>query len=300
MSSVSGMRQGKSDRVVGVVSTVLIIALSLVFLYPVVYIVSLSFSDSQFVDRRMVWLLPMGFNVNAYRLAFRHEYLLGSYWNSVVYSVLGTVYSLALTIFGAYALSHKRLRGRGVITMIIFITMLFSGGLIPTFLLVRDLGMLNSLWAMILPCAVSQWSLIVMRTAFQQNPESIEESARIDGASHFQVMLRIVVPMSTPVIATMGLLYFVGKWNDYFQAMVYLSTRTMFPLQLIARELLVVFGDNAFKRAMGNVAEASRLSYSPVTFRSAIIVLTLAPLMAIYPFLQRYFVKGMTVGAVKG
>jgi len=300
MSRRSRLLTGKSDKIMDITCAALIVLASAAFLYPVVYIVSLSFSGNYFVERRQIWLYPMGLNLNAYRLAFKHEFLLRSYWNSVVYSVTGTAYSLLLTLLGAYALSFKNLRGRGLFTMLIFVTMLFSGGLIPTYLLVKDLKMLNTIWAMIIPCAVSQWNLIVMRTIFQQNPESLVESAKIDGANHLHILFRIVAPISTPVIATMGLLYLVGKWNDYFTALVYLNSKEKLPLQLVARELLVTLSDQTLNRATNQNAEAMRLSYSPLSFRAAIIVLTVAPLMVIYPFLQRYFVKGIAIGAVKG
>ena len=300
MSRRSRLLTGKSDKIMDITCAALIVLASAAFLYPVVYIVSLSFSGNYFVERRQIWLYPMGLNLNAYRLAFKHEFLLRSYWNSVVYSVTGTAYSLLLTLLGAYALSFKNLRGRGLFTMLIFVTMLFSGGLIPTYLLVKDLNMLNKIWAMIIPCAVSQWNLIVMRTIFQQNPESLVESAKIDGANHLHILFRIVAPISTPVIATMGLLYLVGKWNDYFTALVYLNSKDKLPLQLVARELLVTLSDQTLNRATNQNAEAMRLSYSPLSFRAAIIVLTVAPLMVIYPFLQRYFVKGIAIGAVKG
>jgi len=300
MSHLSGMRLGVSDRVVDTVAIILILAASVIFLYPVVYIVSMSFSGNQYVEARQIWLYPRGINLNSYRMAFRHDFMMGSYWNSIVYATLGTLYSLILTIFGAYALAHKNLRGRGIFTMIIFITMLFGGGLIPTYLLIRDLNMLNTIWAMIIPAAISQWNLIVMRTIFMQTPESLGESARMDGANHFQVLFLIIIPISTPVIATMALLYFVGKWNDFFTALIYLNSKPKFPLQLIARELLVTFSDQTFNRETNQNAEAMRLTFTPMSFRAAIIVLTVAPLILIYPFIQRYFVKGLTVGAIKG
>ena len=295
------IRRMRGDNVTHTVCLILLSLCTLVFIYPVIYIISVSFSSADAVQKREIWLLPVRFSLSAYRLCFEHDYLFGSFGNAFLYSISGTVYSMLLTVFGAYALAHKQLRGRGIFTMLIFFTMLFSGGLIPTYLLVKDLKMVNTFWAMVIPCAVSQWNLIVMRTVFQENPESLEESAKIDGASHLTILFRIIIPISKPVIATIALLYFVGKWNDYFTALVYLNEKEKFPLQLIARELLVSFSDRLLNRNASAAADPNAaLSYTPESFRAAVIVICVAPMMAIYPFLQRYFVKGIIVGAVKG
>jgi len=292
-------KMAKDDLLLQIFAYMLLIAMIIVFLFPIINVISLSFSGRQYVERRDVLLWPLGFNLDSYRMIFEHQYVIGSFFNSVIYTFVGTLYSLTLTVFGAYALAHKRLRFRSLITLLIAFTMLFSGGLIPTFLLVRDLGFLDKMWALIIPLAISPWNLIVMRTVFQQNPDSLEESAKIDGAGYFRILFRIIIPISLPVIATIGLFYTVDKWNDFFNALVYLSTKSKFPLQLIAREILVTFSDQSLNRIV-NAADADRMNFTPMTFRAALIVISITPLMLVYPFLQKYFVKGVMIGAIKG
>ena len=292
-------KMAKDDLVLELFAYSLLTLMTVVFLFPIINVVSLSFSGRLYVERREVLLWPLGFNLDSYKMIFEHQYIVGSFFNSVKYTLIGTIYSLTLTIFGAYALSHKRLRGRNLITFFIAFTMLFSGGLIPTFLLVRDLDMLDTMWALIIPLAISPWNLIVMRTVFQQNPDSLEESAKIDGAGYFLILFRIIIPISLPVIATIGLFYTVDKWNDFFNSLVYLSTKSKFPLQLIAREILVTFSDQSLNRIV-NAADVERMNFTPMTFRAALIVISITPLMLVYPFLQKYFVKGVMIGAIKG
>lgn len=232
------------------------------------------------------------------RRCIEHEYLLSSYANAVFYTVFGTIYSMILTILGAFVLSRRRLIGRDTFMFLIWVTMVFSGGLIPTYLQVRNLGMINSRLAMIIPCAVSQYNLIVMRTSMLTIPESLEESAKIDGASDLRVLWNIVLPVSVSVLATVGLFYAVGQWNSYFTAMIYLSDKTKFPLQLILRELLVTMTDTTTDRGMMSADAINR--FTPLGFKGAVIVVSLLPMMVLYPFIQRYFVKGVMIGAIKG
>ena len=255
--------KSKDDLIIDSISLILVVFATVAFLYPVIYIISLSLSSAETVEARKIWLYPMGLNINAYKLIFHHKYLIRSFGNSVIYAIAGTIYSLILTIFGAYSLSHKELRGRNFFMMMIFFTMLFSGGLIPTYLLVQDLGMIDTIWAMIIPVAISPWNLIVMRTMFQQNPVSLEESAKIEGANHLQILFRIIVPISMPVVATIALFYFVGKWNDYFNGLIYLTTKNKFPLQLIARELLVTMSDQTLNQ---ETLFNPEMTYAPQTF----------------------------------
>lgn len=288
------------DLFVDIMAYTLILFFTIIFIYPVIYTVALSFSSPEYVNRGEVWLIPRGINFRSYKLILEHEYIMGSFLNSVIYTSLGTLYSMILTIFGAYALAHERLRGRNFFSLLIAFTMLFSGGMIPTYLLVKDLKMLDTIWALIIPLAVSPYNMIVMRTVFQQNPSSLEESAKIDGAGYFLILFKIIIPISKPVIATIALFYAVGKWNDFFTPLIYLNTKTKFPLQLIARELLVTFSDQSLNRAVNAADQADRYNFSPMTFRAAVIFVCIFPLLVIYPFVQKYFVKGIMIGAVKG
>ena len=270
---------------------------SAIFLYPVLYALANSFSGQDAVLRQRVWLWPVDVNVNSYKRVFEHEYVLSSYGNTILYTVLGTAYSLVLTVLGAYPLSRRYLPFRDFFMLAIAFTMLFSGGLIPTFLVVRDLGLINTIWAMVFPCAVTPFNLILLRTSMQEIPEAIEESAKIDGANDWIILLRIILPMSMAAVMTVFLLYFVGKWNSWFNALIYLNDRAMYPLQMILRDILVSNDDKTLNQQM--LREAKN-SVSSLGFKCAIMVIAMAPLLVVYPFIQRYFVKGVMVGAVKG
>ena len=230
-------------------------------------------------------------------MVFEHKYVLSSYGNTILYTVLGTTYSVLLTILGAYPLSRSYLPFRDFFMLIIAFTMLFGGGLIPTFLVVRDLKLVNTLWALVLPCAVTPFNLILLRTNMQEIPDAIEESAKIDGANDWIILVRIILPMCMAAVMTVFLLYFVGKWNDWFSALIYLNDREKYPLQLILRDILASNDDKTFNQQM--LREAKN-SVSSLGFKCAIMVIAMAPLLVVYPFIQRYFVKGIMVGAVKG
>jgi putative aldouronate transport system permease protein len=286
------------DLAFDVVIYVVLTLVAIVCLYPVVYVISVSLSSVKAVETHSVWLWPVGLSFNSYELLYLHPSLGRCYLNTVVYTALGTTYSLTLTIFGGFALSRRRLIGRNLFMFLIAFTMLFSGGLIPTFLVVRDLGMYNSWLALIIPCAVSPWYLIIMRTSMQEIPPSLEESATIDGANDIAVLFRIVMPMSIPVVSTIGLFYAVGKWNDYFNALIYLSKTELYPVQLIIRNLLITLTDNLVNTKVNQGSQVS--SFTPQAFKSAVVVVTMLPIMMVYPFIQKYFVKGVMVGAIKG
>lgn len=267
-------------------------------LYPIIYVFSNSISSGEAVLKKEVWLYPIGFNLASYKQILQHQYIPTSYMNSIIYTSIGTAYSLVLTILGAYPLSRKNLPGKNAIMLFIAFTMLFGGGLIPTYLVVKDLDMINKIWAMFIPCAISQYNLIIMRTNFQQIPDSLEESAKIDGANDFTILLKIILPMSIPVLCTIGLFYGIAKWNDFFTAMIYLNEKKRYPLQLIMRELLITMSDTTMnQQAVGQ--EAMR-NLTPLGFKSAAIIASMVPLMIVYPLLQRFFVKGVMIGAIKG
>ena len=287
------------DRFLDMVVYALLFLVVVISLYPVIYVFSNSISSPDSVLRKEVWLLPIGFSMSSYELAFEHKYIMPSYLNTVIYTVCGTLYSMVLTILGGYALSRKRLIGRDFFMLFIGFTMLFGGGLIPTYLLVKQLGMINTIWAMIIPCAISPFNLILIRTSMQQIPDSLEESARIDGANDWVILFRIVLPMSIPVLATITLFYAIGQWNGFLTALIYLNSKELYPLQLILRELLITMTDNTMNREM-TIDKESLRQLTPMGFKSAIIMISMLPLLVVYPFIQRYFVKGVMIGAIKG
>jgi len=270
----------------------------IITLYPIVYVFSVSISAPSAVESQKVWLWPVGFSLGSYELMALHPYLGRSYLNTVIYTVSGAAYSMILTTFGAFALSRRNLIGKNLMMFLIFFTMIFSGGMIPTYLVVVALGLYNSYAAMIFPCAISAYYLILMRTFMQQVPYSMEESAKIDGANDFTVLFRIYLPMSIPVLATIGLFYAVDRWNDWFSAMLYLSSTSLYPVQLVIRNLLITMTDNLVNQ---KVSQGSGVStFTPTGFKCAVIVVTIVPIIAVYPFLQKYFVKGVMIGAIKG
>ena len=266
--------------------------------YPILYVLALSFSSREAVLNNEVYIIPVGFNFDNYKLVLKHEFLPKAFLNSVFYTVFGTLYSMILTILGAYALSRKNYFGRDFIMFLIAVTMMFGGGMIPSYMLIKNLGLLNTRLALIIPFAVSQYNLIVMRTYMQQIPSAIEESAKLDGANDFVILFRIFVPMSKPVIATITLFYAAGQWNDFFSGLIYLDDKNKFPLQLVIRDLLITQNDATLNQ--GLAAQQGMPSLTPGGFRAAIVVVTVLPLLVVYPFIQKYFVKGVMLGSIKG
>ncbi len=300
-TKINRKNKSKVDVVLDLIVYVFLTFVLIVTLYPVLHEIAMSFSSSSAINKKIVWIFPVGFNIDNYKLILKHEYLPIAFLNSVFYTVCGTSYSMLLTILGAYALSRSKYFGRDFIMLLIAFTMLFSGGLIPTYLLIKNIGLYGSRFALIIPMAISQFYLIVMRTSMQNIPKSIEESAKIDGANDFRILFKIIVPMSLPVIATIALFIGVWIWNDFFNASIYLNDKTKYPLQLIARELIVSMEDQTLLRAQNKIKTSfSMMNLTPSGFKAAIIVVLVVPLMIVYPFLQKYFAKGIMVGAIKG
>lgn len=266
-------------------------------LIPLIFVVAASFSSPDALLSAKVFLWPVDFTLRGYKMVFDHDLLPLSFWNSIVYTVVGTVINLVLTVLAAYPLSRKDLAVRNPIMMLFAFTMLFNGGMIPTYLLVRDLGMLDTMWAILLPTAISVWNLIITRTYFQTSiPQEILESASIDGCNDFQFLIRMVIPLSVPILAVNVLLYAVGHWNSYFNEMIYLSTNTKFPLQLILRDILL---NDQSAGTMDVTQQLERQKTQYLLQYSSMVVGTM-PLMLLYPAVQKYFIKGIMVGAVKG
>ena len=275
----------------------------IIVLYPLLYIVSASISDPKYVSSGEMWLIPKGITFDGYARVFENANIWIGYKNTIIYTVIGTIVNLIVTLPAAYALSRSDFVGRGFLWQCSWLRC-FRRGLIPSYLLVKDLGMVNSMWALILPGAASIWNIIVSRTFFQSTiPKELQEAAHIDGCTNFRLFVKIVLPLSMPIIAVMALFYGVGHWNSYFSAMIYLNDAAKYPLQLFLRQILVLQEmaaqgggaiDASSAAAMNSKAEIAAL------VKYAVIIVATLPVIAVYPFLQRYFVQGVMIGSVKG
>ncbi len=270
--------------------------LVVITLYPFLHVAFASVSSpSLLMQHRGLILMPLGFSTTAYQLVFNNPMILRGYLNTVIYVVAGTALNLVLTSMGAYVLSRKRVLLRNALMFIIVFQLYFSGGLIPFYLLVKSLGLIDNRLAMIVPTAIISWNLIVMMTSFKSIPDSMEESAKMDGANDFTVLTRIILPLSLPVVAVMILFYSVSHWNEWFYAMVFLRRRPLYPLQLILREILIT---SSIDSMLASVPSLDKQPVGQAVKYATIIVATL-PVLLIYPFLQRYFVSGVMIGALK-
>ena len=292
-------RMSRSDETLfdAAVSAVAIVLLALMA-YPLVFVVSASFSDPVKVIKGEVWLFPQGWTLEPYRLVFENDSIWSGFRNTLLYASVGTFTNVVLTIMAAYPLSRKDLPGRNFLMFIVVFTMFFNGGLIPTYLLVKGLGMVNTLWAMIVPTAIATYNLIVMRTYFQNSiPFEIQESAWMDGCSNIRLLISIVLPLSKPIIAVMVLFYVVGHWNGYFQALIYLQDRDLFPLQLILREILIL--NQSDDMGLGQIGMTERVMMAE-SIKYSVIIVSSIPVLILYPFIQKYFVQGVMIGSIKG
>lgn len=296
------MKETWPDRVFLLFNKLFIWFLLLLVLYPLIYVVSASVSDPTAVNTGRMWLWPVDVTFEGYQRVFRDPDILLGYRNTIFYTVVGTLINLAVTLPCAYVLSRTDFIGRNVIMALIIFTMFFSGGLIPTYLLVRDLGIINTVWAMLLPQAATAWNIIVATAFFRLNvPKELQDAADIDGCSILRFFWSVVLPISKPIIAVMALFYGVWHWNQYFNALIYLSDRDLFPLQLFLRGILVQSEMSAAMMMDGEAMEAmARQSRTADIIKYAVIIVSALPLLIVYPFLQRYFVKGVLIGSVKG
>ncbi|WP_068776372.1 carbohydrate ABC transporter permease [Paenibacillus sp. FJAT-26967] len=293
------MLETRSDKWLTGVIAVLLAFVSLLVLYPLVYVFSASLSNPAAVFQGQMWLWPVDLTLTGYKRLFQNSEILIGYRNTLLYTVAGTAINLVMTIAAAYPLSRRDFYGRNFFTMMIVFTMFFSGGMIPTYLLVKNLGLLNTFWAMVLPSALSVWNILIMRTFFQNSiPHEIEEAASMDGSSNLQTLWRIVLPLSVPILAVMVLFYSVGHWNSYFSALVYLSDRDKYPLQLILREILLQGEMQEMVDVREGTLSNSLLDAEAIKYASVIVANL--PMLILYPFLQKYFVKGVMIGAIKG
>ncbi|MFC3798245.1 carbohydrate ABC transporter permease [Cohnella sp. GCM10012308] len=283
------------ERLFDIGNTAFMILLMFACLYPFWYVLAASFSDpGQIAETRgMIWL-PHGLSLESYKAVFNNPIIMTGYFNTLFVVVVGTLVNVLMTALGAYVLSRSHFMLRNPIMFLIVFTMFFNGGLIPNYMVVNGLGLLDNLWALILPVAMNAFNLIIMRTAFQTVPVSLEESARLDGANDFTILFRIVLPLSMPVVAVMILFYGVAHWNSWFNALIYMRDRGHYPLQLILREILISNSTDSMTTAAGG----NKLQVA-LTIKYATIIVATGPILILYPYLQKFFVKGVMIGAIK-
>lgn len=288
-----------TDRVFDAVNLAGTALFSLVVLYPLLYVVSASFSSPAAVVAGRVWLLPVEPTFRAYAEIFKSSTILLGYRNSLLYMMTGTTINVILTVCAAYPLARRDLFGKNVIMVFFVFTMLFNGGLIPYFLVVKRLGMLDTFWAMIIPNALSVYYVLIARTFFLSSfPDELLEAVRIEGASDFRFVWSFVIPLSGPIIAVLGLFYALGHWNSYFHALIFMSSMRKFPLQILLKNILVD-ATTDFKGAY-DFQDVIKREELRVLLRYALIVVASLPVLIIYPFVQRFFVKGVMIGSIKG
>jgi putative aldouronate transport system permease protein len=292
-------RKSKEDKVFDIINFFLVAIILLLVVYPLYFIVIASISDPNMIYEGKVWLLPKELTLEGYQRIFGDSKIWLGYKNSIMYTVVGTIVNVSFTLMAAYALSRKDLYGRNVIMFLFLMTMFFSGGLIPTYLVVKNLGLLNTMWALILPKAVAVWNVIVAKTFFESSiPNELLEAARIDGCSDVKFFWKIVLPLSKPIVAVMVLFYAVGHWNSYFDALIYLNNENLYPLQLILRNILIQNQASTMMISdLDSLAAKQRVSE---LIKYGVIIVASIPLLIVYPFVQKYFVKGVMIGGIKG
>lgn len=287
--------QSKGSRAFDLLNYVLLAIVGMAMFYPMFYVFIVSISSAEFINKGMVTLFPRGINFEAYKIVFQNKQIWTSYLNTLLYTTVGTIINLICTAMCAYPLSRKDFYGRGPLTFFVTVTMFVSGGMIPLYLVVSQLKLLNSIWAIVLPPAISTYNMIIMRTSFATIPDSLVESAYLDGANDIQILAKIILPLSKPIMATMTLFYAVSHWNSYFPAMIYLNDQKKYPVQVIMRDI-VIAGD--FTQQGGDVSGS--LNVVATNYKYAVIIISVIPILLVYPLLQKHFTKGVMVGAVKG
>ncbi|USK47948.1 carbohydrate ABC transporter permease [Bacillus sp. CMF12] len=292
-------RRSKEDKVFDIINVFLVAIILILVIYPLYFIVIASISDPNMIYDGKVWLLPKELTFEGYERIFQDSKIWLGYKNSIVYTVVGTIVNVSFTLMAAYALSRKDLYGRNVIMFLFLLTMFFSGGLIPTYLVVKNLGLLNTMWALILPKAVAVWNVIVAKTFFETSiPNELLEAAKMDGCSDAKFFWKIVLPLSKPIVAVMVLFYAVGHWNSYFDALIYLNNENLYPLQLILRNILIQ--NEASTMMISDLESLAAKQRVSELIKYGVIIVASIPLLIVYPFVQKYFVKGVMIGGIKG
>lgn len=294
------IRGSYSDIIFDKVNLVVMIILLLIFIWPLWFVLIASISDPSEVWKGSVILFPKGFNLNAYKEILKYDDIWIGYRNTILYTVLGTIINIVLTICAAYPLSRKDFVPRNFFMVMFMITMYFSGGLIPTYMVVNKLNITNTIWAMMIPGAVSIFNVIITRTYFINSiPSSLQEAAELDGANSYQFLTKVVLPLSKPILAVIALYYGVGHWNDFFSALIYINNKDLFPLQTFMRDLLVQNNIDLDMTGL-NAVQAAQKAQLAQTMKYGVIIVASVPVLCIYPFVQKYFVKGIMIGAIKG
>ncbi len=296
--TVAKPRKWNSDTVFTSAIYVLMFLIIIVMLYPLLIVLSSSVSDPQAILNGEVRLLPVGFSLESYGKVLENEDIVNGFFNSVKYTVVGSAVNVALTVLAAYPLSRRDLKGRNVLMKLITFTMFFSGGMVPSFLIVRELNLMNTMWALILPGAISTYNLIITRTFFENNiPGELQEAAVLDGCSNFRFLLSIVLPLSMTILVIITMFYAVGHWNTYLNAIMYFSKKELYPLQVVLRDILQ--SSQAADMAGTDTVMSTRF-FEIERIKYATMVISSLPLVIVYPFIMKYFEKGVMVGALKG
>lgn len=287
--------KSKSSRCFDIINYIILAIVAIIMFYPMYYIFIVSISSASHINQGDVSLFPKGITFKAYEIVLNTDRIWSSYKNTIIYTGLGTLINLICTAMCAYPLSRPDFYGRKFFTIFVTVTMFINGGMIPLYLVIMELGMINSIWAIVLPSAISTYNMIVMRTSFQAIPISLTESAYLDGANDIHILSKIVLPLSKPIMATMTLFYAVQHWNSYFPAMLYLNDSKKYPLQIILRDIVI----------QGEMTDqgsdiSSAMNIVATNYKYAVIIVAVVPILLIYPLLQKYFTKGVMVGAVKG
>lgn len=283
----------KKISIFDVINTIILIFIAFITFYPVLYIVSVSFSDTTSIVQNKVRFFPKGFNLEAYKFILQDVRIPKAYLNTIIYTAAGTLVNVLMTAFGAYPLSKKGFLGKKFFTAAIVFTMFFNGGMIPNYIIVQKLGLIDTIWALIIPNAIWTMELLILKGFYESIPPALYESAIVDGASEYKILFKIMLPLSKAALASIALFYFMGHWNSFFIPLIYLNDAKKFPLQLVLREMLIF--DTAKE---SNLIDQSTMT--PEAMKNATIFVSMIPVLIIYPFAQKYFVKGVMVGSVKG
>lgn len=293
-------KNGVGDRVFLFLNYALLILILALVLYPLIYIVSSSFSSTSAVMSGRVWLLPVEPSLSGYRAVFENKDILTGYVNTIIYTVLGTMLNIAMTVAAAYPLSRKDFKARKPLMFYFVFTMFFSGGIVPTYMLMNSLELINTRAAMILPVALNVWNMIITRTFFESSiPQELLEAAQLDGCSDIKFILLIVIPLSGAILAVITLFYAVGHWNAFFNALLYLTDKKLYPLQVFLRDILILNSIDAGMISI-DIKELEVKEGLKELLKYSLIIVSSVPVLCIYPFIQRYFVKGVMVGSIKG
>lgn len=296
--SISSRNMFKGDMAFDIVNHILIFLIFVIVAYPIIYVVSASFSSPNAIMAGKVKLLPVNPGLEGYKVLLKYSKVITGFYNSVIYTLFGTLISMFLTVCAAYPLSRPDFKIRGKILLLFAFTMWFSGGIIPTYMIVQKLHILDTRWAILLPTAISFYNLTIVRTYFINSiPKELNEAARIDGCDDFRYLVKIALPLAVPVLAVVGMYYAVGQWNSYFNAFLYLQSQELFPLQIVLRDILIL---NTANDAIGDMELASQREYMAELLKYSLIVVSSLPVIIIYLAVQKHLIKGIMVGAIKG